>query len=140
MGKHLRPSPKKQLEHLDRALSALQRGLSRDTPTDVHVLGGIHLFEVAFEQFWRAVQDGLRSIGCDVEGNPESVLATAMSRGWFDGHRDGLEMLAFRRRVQYQFEDIPPDTLGSIRDRYLPRMQAVRDRLGKQARAGLPAS
>ena len=120
----------KKFENFCRALDNLAQGSRYEPPYDTVVLTGLAaLFEVCFEQAWKAMKDILERHGYaeSATGSPRMVLRLAYQAGMIDDQEAWLSALADRNNVTHAYNQVLAlDIVQRTRDTYLTMFQTLK--------------
>lgn len=120
----------KKFENFCRALDNLAQGSRYEPPYDTVVLTGlVALFEVCFEQAWKAMKDILERHGYaeSATGSPRMVLRLAYQAGMIDDQDAWLSALADRNNVTHAYNQVLAlDIVQRTRDTYLTMFQTLK--------------
>lgn len=120
----------KKFENFCRALDNLAQGSRYEPPYDTVVLTGlVALFEVCFEQAWKAMKDVLECHGYaeSATGSPRMVLRLAYQAGMIDDQEAWLSALADRNNVTHAYNQVLAlDIVQRTRDTYLTMFQTLK--------------
>ncbi|MBQ9549319.1 MAG: nucleotidyltransferase substrate binding protein [Lachnospiraceae bacterium] len=112
----------KKFENFCNALINLEKINDYSEPYDTVVLTGlVGLFEICFEQAWKAMKEILEDNGFSEgrTGSPKQILKTAYSAGMIDDEEMWLKALQSRNNVTHSYnEDIALDIVRSTRECY----------------------
>lgn len=99
----------KKFENFCKALNNLQMIRNTEEPYDILTMaGGVALFEICFEQAWKAMKDILTDQGYSAAqtGSPKQILKLAYSVGMVRDEDKWLAMLASRNEVSHSYNEI----------------------------------
>lgn len=120
----------KKFENFCRALDNLAQGSRYEPPYDTVVLTGlVALFELCFEQAWKAMKDILERHGYaeSATGSPRMVLRLAYQAGMIDDQEAWLSALADRNNVTHAYNQVLAlDIVQRTRDTYLTMFQTLK--------------
>ena len=126
----------KKYDNFCKALLNLKKIYDYDAPYDTVVLTGlVGLYEICFEQAWKAMKEILEDNGFSEgrTGSPKQTLKTAYSAGMINDEEIWLKALQSRNNVAHAYnEDIAIDIVRNARESYYEmfvRLQAeIRDK------------
>lgn len=120
----------KKFENFCRALDNLAQGSRYEPPYDTVVLTGlVALYEMCFEQAWKAMKDILERHGYaeSATGSPRMVLRLAYQAGMIDNQDAWLSALADRNNVTHAYNQaLALDIVRRTRDTYLTMFQTLK--------------
>lgn len=123
----------KKFENFCKALNNLQ--IIRDTgePYDILTMaGGIALFEICFEQAWKAMKDILTDQGYSAAqtGSPRQILKLAYSAGMVQDEEKWLAMLASRNEAAHSYnEEIALGLMRAVKADYVGMFEELKAEL-----------
>lgn len=88
---------------------------------NVELTGLVGLFEVCFEQSWKAMKEILEANGFSEgrTGSPKQILKTAYSAGMIEDEEMWLDALVSRNNVAHAYnKDIALEIVRNTKDRY----------------------
>ncbi len=126
----------KKYDNFCKALLNLKKIYDYDAPYDTVVLTGlVGLYEICFEQAWKAMKEILEDNGFSEgrTGSPKQILKTAYSAGMINDEEIWLKALQSQNNVAHAYnEDIAIDIVRNARESYYEmfvRLQAeIRDK------------
>ena len=98
----------RKFENFQRALRNLEEIRNCKEPYEMIVLTGqVALFEICFEQSWKAMKEILEYNGYDESrtGSPRSILKLAYQAGMIDDEDLWVEALASRNNVSHAYTE-----------------------------------
>lgn len=114
----------KKYENFQRALENLKKIESVEPPYDTITLTGmVALFEICFEQSWKAMKELLEYSGYSEArmGSPRSILKLAYQAGMIDDEAIWLQALQDRNDVTHSYnENIALRIINDCKTNYLP--------------------
>ena len=120
----------KKFENFCRALDNLAQGARYEPPYDTVVLTGlVALYEVCFEQAWKAMKDILERHGYSesATGSPRMVLRLAFQAGMLDDQEAWLSALAARNNVTHAYNQaLALEIVQRTQDTYLAMFQTLK--------------
>ena len=112
----------KKYDNFCKALLNLKKIYDYDVPYDTVVLTGlVGLYEICFEQAWKAMKEILEDNGFSEgrTGSPKQILKTAYSAGMINDEEIWLKALQSRNNVAHAYnEDIAVDIVGNAKESY----------------------
>lgn len=124
----------KKYENFSKALHNLRLVREITEPYDVLTLtGGVALFQICFEQAWKAMKELLLFQGyAEAQtGSPRQILKLAYSAGIIQQEQGWLRMLAARNDVAYSYnEEAALALIRDIQTEYLPLLEALSENAG----------
>ena len=120
----------KKFENFCRALDNLEQGTRYAPPYDTVVLTGlVALYEVCFEQAWKAMKDTLERHGYaeSATGSPRMVLRLAYQAGMIRDQEAWLSALAARNNVTHAYNQaLALEIVRLTRETYLDMFRALK--------------
>lgn len=120
----------KKFENFCRALRNLEAGRQYEPPYDTVVLTGlVALYQVCFEQAWKAMKEILEQHGYEesATGSPRMVLKLAYRAGMISDEGAWLAALADRNNVTHAYnEALALEIVRRVRDTYLNMFQTLK--------------
>ena len=95
---------------------------------NVELTGLVGLFEVCFEQSWKAMKEILEANGFAEgrTGSPKQILKTAYSAGMIEDEDMWLDALVSRNNVAHAYnKDIALEIVRSTKDKYFKLFEAL---------------
>lgn len=125
----------KKYENFRRALENLKKIERVAPPYDTITMTGMAaLFEICFEQAWKAMKELLEYSGYSEArmGSPRSILKLAYQAGMIDDETTWLQVLRDRNDVTHSYnEDIAMRIITDCKEKYLPlfvKLQATMEK------------
>ena len=123
----------KKFENFCRALDNLEQGARYAPPYDTVVLTGlVALYEVCFEQAWKAMKDILERHGYaeSATGSPRMVLRLAYQAGMISDEAAWLSALSDRNNVTHVYnEALALEIVAHCRTTYVPMLRMLKETL-----------
>ena len=120
----------KKLENFIRALANLEQINAYNEPySTVELIGMVELYEICFEQAWKAIKELLESRGYAEGkiGSPKLILKTAYSAGVIEDEELWLSALQARNNVADAYNRaMALDIINSAKARYLPMFRLLK--------------
>lgn len=120
-------------ENFCKALSNLQIIRDIDEPYGILTMaGGVGLFEICFEQAWKAMRDILADHGYDAaqSGSPKQILKLAYSAGMVQDETKWLAMLASRNEVSHSYnEEVALELVRAAKADYIGMFEELKEEL-----------
>lgn len=117
----------RKFENFKRALRNLEEIRKYTQPYEMIVLTGqVALFEICFEQSWKAMKEVLESSGYDESqtGSPRSILKLAYKAGMIDDEKLWIDALASRNNVSHAYnEEVALSIVSKVKERYIGMFQ-----------------
>ena len=98
----------KKFENFCRALNNLKEIEGKSPPYDaITTAGMVALFEICFEQAWKAMKEILERHGVGEKkiGSPKMIIKQAYAAGMIDDENLWLEVLAARNNVAHSYNE-----------------------------------
>ena len=95
---------------------------------NVELTGLVGLFEVCFEQSWKAMKEILEANGFSEgrTGSPKQILKTAYSAGMIEDEEMWLDALVSRNNVAHAYnKDIALEIVRNTKDRYFKLFETL---------------
>ena len=112
----------KKFDNFSRALDNLQDIYRYEEPYENVVLTGlVALYEICFEQAWKAMKELLEYNGYkeSATGSPRQILKTAYSAGMIHDEQLWMDALASRNNVAHAYnKDVALDIVNAVKERY----------------------
>lgn len=123
----------KKFENFCKALNNLQTIRNVEEPYDILTMtGGVALFEICFEQAWKAMKDILtdHGYGAAQTGSPKQILKLAYSARMVQDEEKWLAMLASRNEVSHSYnEEIALGLMRTVKADYIGMFEALKAEL-----------
>lgn len=120
----------KKFENFCRALANLEKTTGYAQPYDTVVLTGMAaLYEICFEQSWKAMKELLEQQGFaeNKTGSPRQVLKTAYQSGMIDDEELWLQALQARNNVAHAYnEAIALNIVKETQETYIAMFQKLK--------------
>lgn len=112
----------KKYENFKAALNNLKDIYNYEEPYgNVEIAGMVGLYEICFEQSWKAMKEILENQGYaeGTTGSPRTILKTAYKAGMIDDEKVWLDALVSRNNVAHAYnESIAKDIINQTKNRY----------------------
>ena len=112
----------KKYENFKAALNNLKDIYNYEEPYgNVEIAGMVGLYEICFEQSWKAMKEILEDQGYaeGATGSPRTILKTAYKAGMIDDEKVWLDALVSRNNVAHAYnESIAKDIINQTKNRY----------------------
>ena len=129
-----------KLRNLGRSVENLAAIYDYDEPYGhVELAGIVGLFEVAFEQSWKAMKEALEAFGYSEgqTGSPRTVLKTAYKAGMIDDEDAWIAALADRNNVAHSYNsEVALSIARATKDRYHGLFRALFEKLANEWNPG----
>lgn len=126
----------KKFDNFCLALENLNDIYNYDEPYENVVLTGlVALYEICFEQSWKAMKEILEYSGFEesATGSPRQVLKTAYKAGLIKDEKVWIEALASRNNVAHAYNKaIALDIVKAVRDRYYGMFEELKKEVEKK--------
>ncbi|MCM1106875.1 MAG: HI0074 family nucleotidyltransferase substrate-binding subunit [Blautia sp.] len=123
----------KKFENFCKALHNLQIIREAEEPYDILTMtGGVALFDICFEQAWKAMKEILADQGYSAAqtGSPKQILKLAYSAGMVQDEEKWLAMLASRNEVSHSYnEEIALGLMRTVRADYIEMFEELKAEL-----------
>lgn len=123
----------KKYDNFCRALDNLGQIYNYDEPYDTVVLTGlVGLYEICFEQSWKAIKEILWNQGFaeSQTGSPKQILKTAYEAGMIRDQDGWLAALNARNLVTHAYnEDVALDIVRQTKDMFYPLFRRLKDEM-----------
>ena len=123
----------RKFENFQRALRNLEEIRNCKEPYEMFVLTGqVALFEICFEQSWKAMKEILEYNGYDESrtGSPRSILKLAYQAGMIDDEELWVEALASRNNVSHAYnEGIATKIVSETKAKYIDMFEALEEKV-----------
>lgn len=118
------PSPEKKKLNCQNAIATFERfAAEADRASDLDVAGLIKSFELAYETFWKFLQERLSQEGVEA-ASPRMAFKRAYSQGWISDEALWLEMINHRNlTVHTDNRDLALEIFDAAVQRYLPALR-----------------
>lgn len=112
----------KKYENFKSALNNLKDIYAYQEPYgNVEIAGMVALYEICFEQAWKAMKEILENYGYSegATGSPRTILKTAYKAGMINNEKLWLEALVSRNNVAYAYNEvIAKDIIDQTKNKY----------------------
>lgn len=112
----------KKFENFKAALANLKDIFSYDEPYgNVEITGMVGLYEICFEQSWKAMKEILENYGYTegATGSPRTILKTAYKAGMINNEEMWLDALVSRNNVTHAYNQaIAMDIIKQTKEKY----------------------
>lgn len=123
----------KKYENFCNALKNLKDIYDYEEPYgNVELTGLVGLFEVCFEQAWRAMKEILERNGYDSAqtGSPRHIIKTAYQAGMIENENAWLNSLVSRNNVAHAYnKDIALDIINATKDTYYQMFLELKEKI-----------
>ena len=121
----------KKYENFCNALNNLKDIFNYEEPyNNVITAGLVGLYEICFEQSWKAMKEILENEGFDMATScsPRQIIKTAYQAGMFNDEDTWLEALVSRNNVSHSYnEDVALDIINATKEKYYRMFQDLRE-------------
>ena len=126
----------RKFENFCKALDNLQLVRDLNEPYDVLTLtGSAALFEICFEQAWKAMKEILQEHGYNEgqTGSPKQILKLAYSAGMIQDEGKWLAMLVSRNDVTHSYdEEIALALIKRVKEEYIDLLEELKTEIETQ--------
>lgn len=123
----------KKYENFCKALTNLKDVYDYEEPYgNVELTGLVGLFEVCFEQSWKAMKEILEKNGYDSAqiGSPRHIIKTAYQAGMIEDEEAWLGALLSRNNVAHAYnKDVALDIIHATKDIYYAMFVRLKERI-----------
>ena len=123
----------KKVNHFVRALANLKEIVGKEPPYDpITEAGMVSLFEICFEQSWKAMKERLEYHGYGERklGSPNAIIKLAYQAGMVDDEVCWHDALKARNNVVHSYSDeIALQIIKDAQERFLPMFMALQKKL-----------
>ena len=123
----------KKFENFCRALTNLHEIETKSLPYDaITTAGMVALFEICFEQSWKAMKETLERHGFGDKkiGSPKMIIKQAFAAGMIDDEELWLEMLTARNDVAHSYnEEIALEIIDAAQKNFIALFDALKAEL-----------
>lgn len=123
----------KKYENFCNALTNLKDIYDYDEPYgNVELTGLVGLFEVCFEQSWKAMKEVLENNGYDSAqtGSPRHIIKTSYQAGMIEDEEAWLAALLSRNNVTHAYnKDVALDIIHATKDIYYSMFLKLKDKM-----------
>ena len=119
-------------ENFCRALTNLKEIQTKSPPFDtITTAGMVALFEICFEQSWRATKEFLERQGVNEKiGSPRAIIKQAFAAGLIDDEQLWLEMLAARNDVAHSYnEAVALKIIAACKEKFIALFESLKETL-----------
>ena len=102
------------------------------TISNVEMSGLVALYEICFEQAWKAMKEILEQQGFAEEktGSPRIVLKTAFSVGMIEDENLWMAALNARNNVAHSYnKEVALDIINQTKDKFYPMFEALKKQM-----------
>ncbi|MFI3200760.1 MAG: HI0074 family nucleotidyltransferase substrate-binding subunit [Eubacteriales bacterium] len=123
----------KKIENFEKALTNLQEIYQYQEPYETIILTGmVALFEICFEQAWKAMKEHLEYHGINTapSGSPRIIIKSAYQAGFLHDETNWLEALHSRNYVAHAYnEEIALDIIHKTKTQYVTMFEDLLENL-----------
>lgn len=123
----------KKYENFCNALTNLKEIFDYEEPYgNVELTGLVGLFEICFEQAWKAMKEILENDGYDSAqtGSPRHIVKTAYQAGMIEDENAWLSALISRNNVAHAYnKDVALDIIRSTKNTYYKMFTELKERI-----------
>lgn len=120
----------KKFENFCRALANLHEIETKSPPYDaITTAGMVALFEICFEQSWKAIKETLELHGFGEKkiDSPRMIIKQAFTAGMIDDEELWLEMLAARNDVAHSYnEEVALEIIDAAQKKFIVLFEALK--------------
>lgn len=125
----------KKYDNFCNALKNLQEIYDYEEPySNVILTGLVGLYEICFEQSWKAMKESLfaSGIGMAVTGSPKAIIKEAFSNGMIRDEQLWLNALSDRNNVAHAYNrEVAKDIVENTKENYVAMFQELQSCLAK---------
>lgn len=125
----------KKLDNYVKALNNLHVVREVEPPyTVLNTAGSVGLFEICFEQAWKAMKEILQQHGYGENriGSPKQIIKLAFSAGMIDKQEEWLAMLESRNNVTHSYnEEIAIKIIEDVKEKYISLFEELKTEILK---------
>lgn len=123
----------KKYENFCNALTNLQEIFDYEEPYgNVELTGLVGLFEICFEQAWKAMKEILENDGYDSAqtGSPRHIVKTAYQAGMIEDENAWLNALISRNNVTHAYnKDVALDIIRATKNTYYKMFTELKEKI-----------
>ncbi|MBR4151932.1 MAG: HI0074 family nucleotidyltransferase substrate-binding subunit [Selenomonadaceae bacterium] len=125
----------RKYENFCKALLNLKELETKSPPYDtITTAGMVALFEICFEQSWKAIKEilELHGIGEKKIGSPKVIIKQAFAAGMIDDEKLWLEALVARNDVTHSYnEEIALEIIRASQEKFIAMFEALKEEIDK---------
>ena len=125
----------RKYENFCKALLNLKELETISPPYDtITTAGMVALFEICFEQSWKAIKEilELHGIGEKKIGSPKVIIKQAFAAGMIDDEKLWLEALVARNDVTHSYnEEIALEIIRASQEKFIAMFEALKEEIDK---------
>jgi nucleotidyltransferase substrate binding protein (TIGR01987 family) len=125
----------RKYENFCKALLNLKELETKSPPYDtITTAGMVALFEICFEQSWKAMKEilELHGIGEKKIGSPKMIIKQAFAAGIIDDETLWLEALTARNDVSHSYnEEIALEIIKASQEKFIAMFEALKEEIDK---------
>lgn len=125
----------RKYENFCKALSNLKEVETKSPPYDtITTAGMVALFEICFEQSWKAIKEilELHGIGEKKIGSPKMIIKQAFEAGIINDETLWLEALTARNNVAHSYnEEIALEIIKTSQEKFIAMFETLREEIDK---------
>lgn len=125
----------KKFDNFCNALENLREIYDYEEPySNVILTGLVGLYEICFEQSWKAMKEALYAsgIGMAATGSPKAIIKEAFSNGMIRDEQLWLHALSDRNNVAHAYNrEIAGDIVENAKEKYVDMFQELRSSLAE---------
>ena len=126
----------KKFDNFVSALENLKDIYQYDNPgTNVEIAGLVALYEICFEQAWKAMKEILEDNGFSGArtGSPKMIIKTAYSAGMIRDEETWLEALTDRNNVSHSYnKKIALSIIGNTKEKYVEMFEQLKSAIQEE--------
>lgn len=123
----------KKFDNFCRALTNLHEIETKSPPYDtITTAGMVALFEICFEQSWKAMKAALERYGVGEKkiGSPKMIIKQAFAAGMIDDEELWLDMLTARNDVAHSYnEEVALEIIDAAQKKFIALFEALKSEL-----------
>ncbi|EOS37830.1 HI0074 family nucleotidyltransferase substrate binding protein [Lachnospiraceae bacterium M18-1] len=123
----------KKFDNFCKALENLQEIYAYEAPySNVILTGLVGLYEICFEQSWKAMKESLYAsgIGLAATGSPKAIIKEAFSNGMIQEEQLWLDALSDQKHVAHAYNpEIAGEIVENTKEKYVAMFQELKTSL-----------
>lgn len=126
----------RKYENFSRALKNLEDIYDYEEPyNNVIMTGLVGLYEICFEQCWKAMKETLEKHGFNESktGSPRTIIKTAYKAGMIDNEEEWLDALVARNNVSHAYNHaIAKEIINKSKTRYVVMFKKLEETIKEE--------
>lgn len=123
---------KQSLINFQKALTSLQKAVTKDSLSELELAGAIQNFEFCYEICWKTLKKKAESEGRSV-GSPKKAFQYALESGFISDESTWLAMINDRNQTTHTYDQATAEEIFKhIKENYYPALKKLYQEISEQ--------